>query len=64
MCYENPKHMEKCNHGVVTQGSLDLTVEEARAFAKDLLSAADAADKLYKQYEDYCDKENKHANRN
>ena len=51
ICYEHPKHLDKFTHGLVSQGSLDLTSKEARTFAAQLIKAADAADELQKSWE-------------
>lgn len=47
--YEKP-FLGKWEHGIVSKGSLDLTVVEAEAFGQQLLNAAKQAKDLYREY--------------
>lgn len=53
--YENPHHLKNWSHGIVKKGSFDLTAEQARALAGDLLMAANSAEALDAQLEAYED---------
>ena len=46
MLYEYPKNYERFKHGEVSQGSLDLTSDEALLLAGELISAANSAKEL------------------
>jgi len=59
MLYEDPSDMDKCTHGLVRQGSLDLTAEEAQELGVDLITAARQARQLSKQYAEHCKEHHK-----
>ena len=57
ICYEDPKNdpppRGQWVHGYVSKGSFDLTAEEARNFALELLNASKQVDDIEKSYEKY-----------
>lgn len=57
LCYEDPHSKNKCTHGIVNQGSLDLTIKEARILAASLIMAANQAEELNNSFDDYMSKE-------
>lgn len=59
VCYEDPFNYPpprgRYKHGIISQGSTDLTIIEAKALIASLTAAVKKADELYQSYEDYCD---------
>jgi len=59
--YENPKHHKPPHgdwkHGFVTEGSFDLTINEAETFVEELITAIEEAKSLNKSYADYIEGE-------
>lgn len=53
MLYEEPKDFVRYMHGVVTKGSFQLTIAEARLFAYALLDAAMQSEELEQQCRDH-----------
>jgi len=61
--YENPCDLDKWKHGVVKQGSLDLTAFEAHKLAMELLAAVNKVNELEQmcnELEQMCEKHDKH----
>lgn len=54
IAYEHPRHNKPprgdFKHGFITEGSFDLTADEAEIFAKDLMRAAKEARSLDESY--------------
>lgn len=59
ICYEDPKNdpppRGQWKHGYVSEGSFDLTQDEARRLAYDLLQASDSCREIGNTYEEYCE---------
>ncbi len=53
--WSDPPPRGKWAHGCVSKGSFDLTAEEAKALAAELISAAEQAEHLDKSYTDHCE---------
>lgn len=57
--YEDPKHHKPprgdFKHGYITEGSFDLTAEEAEILSNELKTAAAAARSLDKSYREYME---------
>lgn len=58
MLYENPKKFDRAVHGIVENGSVFLTAEEAKQLASELLLAAKAVEELEEQLTLYMDDKN------
>lgn len=56
MCYEDPKHKDRCVHGLVGNGSLDLTLEQARDLLFQISNAIEVYETLDKMSEQDCER--------
>jgi len=52
--HEDPRDKDAWVHGTISDGSADLTADEARELASQLLMAADQADHLEDSFGEYC----------
>ena len=59
ICHEDPKNYPpprgQWKHGYVSEGSFDLTQDEARKLANELLAAADACESMEDSYNNYIE---------
>lgn len=53
--WSDPPPRGRWAHGCISEGSFDLTAEEAKALAAELINAAEQADHLTKSYKDHCE---------